>query len=700
MIKFEIDKIRNVGIIAHGGAGKTSLTEAMLFNAKAIDRLGKVEEGNTVTDFEPEEIERRITITSSICYCDWKGHRINLIDTPGYINFIEDTKGCLRVADGAIVIVSALSGVKAETEKVWRYADEYGIPRVVFINELDKEMASLSRPLGDIQKIFGKEGIPLNLPLGYGNTFSGIIDLLGMKALRFIMDDSGSYDEEEIPAEFKVEAEEYRKRLIEKIAEADDSLLEKYLEGEELGLEEIEKGIREASITGRFIPVLCGSAQKNIGAGHLLDAILLCLPSPIDKAKISPIRGKNPKNNLEIERKGIESEPFSALVFKTIADPFAGKLTIFRVYSGGIKADSVVYNSTKGVKERIGQVFYLFGKKQVPAQKVGPGEIAVVAKLRDTVTGDTLCDEGNPIVYEGIRFSDPIISFAIAPKSKGDEEKVSTSIGRILEEDPTLRFYRDDETKEMILSGMGQVHLEVTLQRLKRKFGLEVDMKTPKIPYKETIKVRAKAQGKYKKQSGGRGQYGDCWLEVEPLRRGGGYEFVDKIVGGVIPRQYIPAVEKGVLEAMHQGVLASYPIVDIRVTLYDGSYHTVDSSEMAFKIAGAMALRKAVTEAKPVILEPIMNVEVITPEECMGAIIGDLNAKRGKVLGVEPQANSQKIKAQVPMAEMVRYAPTLHSITSGRGIYSMEFSHYEEVPTLLASKIISEREALKKKEED
>ncbi len=699
MVNFDIDKIRNMAVIAHGGAGKTSLVEAMLFNAKAIDRLGKVEDGNTVTDFEPEEIGRKITITSALGFCEYKGHRVNIIDTPGYINFIEDTKGCLRAVDGAVVIVSALSGVKAETERVWRYADEYEIPRVVFVNKIDKELTNLSRALGDIEKAFGKEAIPLNLPLGYGDNFSGIIDLLKMKALRFSDSQSGTFKEEDIPGDFGVEADEYRKKLIEKVAEADDLLLERYLEGGELSQTEIEKWIKEGTLTGKFIPVLCGSACKNIGIQHLLDAIILCLPSPSDKAKISPIRGKNPKNNADTERKPSDADSFSALVFKTIADPFSGKLTIFRVYSGVLKADSSIYNSTKGVKEKIGQIFYLLGKKQIPAQKVGPGEIAVVTKLKDTLTGDTLCDEGNPILYEKIKFSDPVISFAIAPKSRGDEDKVSSSIGRILEEDPALRFYRDDETKEMILSGMGQVHLEVTIERLKRKFGLEIDMKTPKIPYKETVKMRVKAQGRYKKQSGGRGQYGDCWLEIEPLQRGTGFEFVDKIVGGVIPRQYIPAVEKGVVEAMHQGVLASYPIIDTRVTLYDGSYHTVDSSEMAFKIAGGMALKKAVTEARPVILEPVMNVEVITPEECMGAIIGDLNSRRGKVLGVEPQANSQKIKAQVAMAEMVRYAPTLHSITSGRGLYSMEFSHYEEVPGPLASKIISEREAFKKKEE-
>lgn len=699
MVNFEIEKIRNVGIVAHGGAGKTSLVEAMLFDAKTIDRLGKVEEGNTVTDFEPEEIERKITITSAIAFCSWNGHRINLIDTPGYINFIEDTKCCLRVTDGAVVIVSAVSGVKAETEKVWRYADEYGVPRMVFVNEMDREMAYLTKALVDFEKAFRKVGIPLNIPLGVGDAFSGVIDLLRMKALRFSKDQSGSFQEEDIPHDLKVEAEEYRKRLVEKIAESDDTLLERYLESGELKAEEIEKGLREGTINSKFVPVVCGSAQKNIGIQQLLDTILLCLPSPLDKASITPVKGKNPKNNIDLIRKVSEAEPFSAFVFKTIADPFAGKLTIFRVYSGVLKADSTIYNSTREVKERIGQVSYLLGKKQIPAQKVGPGEIAVVAKLKDTITGDTLCDEGNPILYERIKFGDPILSFAIAPKTRGDEDKVSSSIGRILEEDLSLRFYRDDETKEMILSGMGQLHLEVTLERLKRKFGLEIDMKTPKIPYKETIKIKARAQGKYKKQSGGRGQYGDCWLEIEPLPRGSGFEFVDKIVGGVIPRQYIPAVEKGVIEASRQGVIAGYPLIDIRVILYDGSYHTVDSSEIAFKIAGAMALRKAALEARPILLEPIMNVDVITPEEYMGAIIGDINAKRGKVFGVEPQGSSQKIKAQVAIAEMIRYAPTLHSITSGRGIYSMEFSHYEEVPQALASKIISEREAIKKKEE-
>ena len=694
MANIEVDKIRNVAVIAHGGAGKTSLIEAMLFDAGSIDRLGSVLDGTTTTDYEPEEIERKITITSSLAFCNWNNCRINLVDTPGFINFLEDTRGCLRAVDGAIVIVSAISGVKAETQKIWKYASEFELPRIVFVNKMDKDMANFQRAIGDVEKAFGVDALALQIPIGTGESFSGIIDLIKMKAYKFT---SIKPEETEIPQEFQAEVEDYRKKLVEKIAEADDTLLERYLEGGSLTDEEIIKGVREGSLTKRFVPIICGSATKNIGIQSLLETITLCLPSPVEMARISPIKGKNPKDGSEVQRKPSLSEPFSAYVFKTIADPFAGRLTIFRVYSGSLKADSNVLNSVTGAKERVGQVFYLLGKKQIPAQVLGPGEIGVVAKLKETYTGDTLCDESNPVVYDKVRFADPIIAYAISPKSKGDEEKVSTGLHRILEEDPTLRFQRDEETKEMLLSGMGQVHLEVTLERLKRKFGVEVVMQTPKVPYRETIKVPAKAQGKYKKQSGGRGQYGDCYLAIEPLPRGGGYAFEDRIVGGVIPQQYRPAVEKGVIETMKEGVIAGYPIVDMKVILYDGSYHTVDSSEMAFKIAGSMALRKAMLEAKPVLLEPVMKVEVITPDDTLGAVIGDLNSKRGRVQGVEPQAGAnQKITAMVPMAEMLTYANQLHSLTSGRGLYSMEFATYEELPSHLAQKIIAEREARKK----
>ncbi len=693
MANFEVAKIRNVAVIAHGGAGKTSLVEAMLYDAGMTDRLGNVQDGTTVTDYEPEEIDRKITITSALAFCDWDKHRINLMDTPGFINFIEDTRGCLRVADGAVIIVSAMSGVKAETEKVWKYACEFEIPRIVFINKMDKETANFERALGELEKSFDTEGIPLQIPIGIGDNFTGVVDIVKMKAYRFA---NGKPEESDIPAEMRPEADAYRKKLIEKVAESDDKLLEKYLEGGELTHDEIMSGIKEGSLTRKFIPVTCGSALKNIGIPSLIDSIILCLPSPAEMASISPIKGKNPKDQSDALRKPAENEPLAAYVFKTIADPYAGKLSLFRVYSGTLKADSTVYNSTTDSKERVGQLFYLLGKKQTPAQSLGAGEIGVVAKLKGTNTGDTFSDEAKPIVFDKVKFADPIISYAIAPKSKGDEEKVSQSLHRVLEEDPTLRFSRDEETKEMLISGMGQVHIEVALERLKRRFGVEVEMKTPKIPYRETIKGATSVQGKYKKQSGGKGQYGDCHIRVEPLPRGTGFEFVDKIVGGSIPRQYIPAVEKGIIDAMHEGVVAGYPIVDLRVTLFDGSYHTVDSSEMAFKIAGSMAIKKAVTEAKPILLEPIVRVEVTTPDDTLGAVIGDLNSKRGKVQGVEPQAGgNQKIMALVPMSEMLTYANQLHSLTSGRGLYSMEFSHYEEVPSHLAQKIVAERQAQK-----
>ena len=694
MANLDADKIRNVAVIAHGGAGKTSLVEAMLFDAGSIDRLGRVDDGTTVMDYEPEEIERKITIISSIAFCDWKGHRVNLVDTPGFINFLEDTRGCLRAMDGAVVIVSALSGVKAETQKIWKYASEFEIPRVIFINKMDKDNANFSRALGEVEKVFAKEALPLQVPIGAGESFTGVVDLITMKAFIF---GNGKAEAAAIPSEVAPEAEEYRKKLIEKIAESDDALLEKYLEGGTLSDEEIIKGVKEGALSRKFTPVTCGSALRDIAVPQLLDTILLCLPSPVEMARISPIKGKNPKDGKEVERKPLATEPLSAYIFKTIADPFAGRLSIFRVYSGSLKADSNVLNTTTGAKERIGQVFHLIGKKQVTAQMIGPGEIGVVAKLKETYTGDTFSDDAHPIVFDKLKFADPIIAYAIASKNKGDEEKVSTGLHRILEEDPTLRFQRDEETKEMLLSGMGQVHLEVTLERLKRKFGVEVLMKTPKVPYRETIKVATRAQGRYKKQSGGRGQYGDCSLAVEPLPRGGGYEFADKIVGGVIPQQYRPAVEKGVVETMKDGVIAGYPLVDIKVSLFDGSYHTVDSSEMAFKIAGSMALRKAVHEARPILLEPTMKVEVITPDETLGAVIGDLNSKRGRVQGVEPQAGgNQKITAMVPMSEMLVYANQLTSLTSGRGMYSMEFALYEELPSHLAQKIIAEREEQKK----
>lgn len=692
----KVENIRNVALIAHSGAGKTSLIEAILYNAGAIDRMGSVEAGNTTSDFEPEEIERKISLSSSLSYCDWKDTRINLIDTPGFINFIEDTRGCLRVADGVIVVLCAVSGIKAETKKIWGYVTEYQIPSIIFVNKLNKESANFYSTIEEAKVSFGLEPIPLQIPIGEGEQFKGVIDLLSMKGFIF---KEGKASETGIPSELIGLAEEYRKKLVERIAESDDALLEKYLEGGEITNEEILKGVKDGSLSRKFLPVVCGSATGNINIPQLLDTILLCLPSPVERSAVFPIKAINTKSAVELEIKPLATGPFAAYVFKSIADPYAGKFSLFRVFSGILKADTTVMNSSTETKERIGQIFYLLGKKHVAAQSVGPGELAAVVKLKDTNVGDTLCDEQNMLLFEKVKFAEPIISYAIAPKTKGDEEKVSIGLQRILEEDPTLKFIRDEESKEMILSGMGQVHLEVAIEKLKRKFGVEVSMSAPKIPYRETIKASAKTQGKYKKQSGGRGQYGDCWIEIEPLQRGEGYEFIDKIVGGAIPQQYRPAVEKGIVETMKDGILAGYPIVDLRVTLFDGSYHTVDSSEMAFKIAASMALKKAFMDAKPILLEPIMKVEIITPDDTLGSIIGDLNSKRGKVQGVEPQSGgSQKINASVPMAEMLTYANQLHSITSGRGLYSMEFSHYEEVPAHISQKIISERQ--KKKEED
>jgi elongation factor G len=642
---------------------------------------------------EPEEMARKITITSSLGFTDWKDVRINIIDTPGYINFLEETKGILRAVDGAIIIVSALSGVKAETEKIYKFACDYEISRIAFISKLDRERADFFRAVGDMEKYFCKGALVLQLPIGLEENFRGVIDLIKMKALFFAADGSGKAEEKEIPGTMKDDAAAYRKKLVEQIAETEDSLLEKYLDKGDLSQEDLIAGLKHGTLVGGLLPVLCGSPVKNMGIRQLMDAVVTCLPSPAERAGIVAVKGKDLKTGQEIARKPVPDEPLAALVFKTVIDPFAGKLSMVRVFSGTLKSDSAVYNSTRQTREKIGTLFLIEGKKQVSVPALSAGQIGAVAKLKETQTGDTLCAEHQPIVMDYAKFADPVMSYAVTPKSRGDEDKVSIGIHKLLEEDPTLKFTFDDQTKEMVLSGMGQVHLEVTLEKLKRKFGVDVTMKTPKVPYKETVRAKASAQGKYKKQTGGHGQYGDAWLEIEPLPRGSGFEFVDNIVGGVVPRQYIPAVEKGVIEAMHEGILAGYPVVDIRVSLYDGSYHAVDSSEMAFKVAASMAFKKAVEAAKPVLLEPIMSVEVVAPDDSLGVVIGDLNSRRGKVQGVVPQANGQAIKALVPMSEMLTYAPTLNSLTSGRAMYTMEFYSYEDVPSHLAQKITQERAA-------
>lgn len=694
MKKYEPDAIRNIGIFSHGGEGKTSIVDAMLFLAGENNRLGSVDEGTSLMDYEPEEVERKITISSSLACFDWGKNKINLLDTPGDDNFISDAKLCMRVVDGAIIVVSAVSGVKVQTEKVWQYANEFSVAAGIFINKMDRERADFVRTVEDIQKNFtDKTCLVLQIPIGQEESFQGVVDLLTMKACIFKKDLSGGFDITDIPGEQLDLAQKYREKLVETAVEVDDEVMERYLNGEEIKPEEIEKCLKAGIFANKIVPVFCGSAGRNIGINMLLDNVVRLFPPPLFKKEVE---GTNPKTGEKMMREMSASQPFSAFIFKTITDPFAGKLTMFRVYSGEIHPDMTALNVLKEEKERIGQIFYLVGKKQKPAGFAGPGDIAVVAKLRETQTGDTLCDEKFPIRYEGVTVANPVISFSLQPKAKGDEDKLNTSLARLIEEDQTIKYSRDEQTKEFLLSGMGQVHIEVIIDRMKRKFGVEVELKEPKVPYKETIKGTTKVQGKYKKQSGGKGQYGDTWLEMGPRPRGEGFEFVDKIVGGAIPRQYIPAVEKGIVEAMGQGILAGFPVIDFRVTLYDGSYHDVDSSEMAFKIAASMGFKKGLEMCKPALLEPIMKMEVIVPDENMGDIMGDMNSRRGKIMGVETKGSNQVVKAVVPMAEVLRYAPDLRSMTGGRGTFTMEFSHYEEVPGQIAEKII---EAAKREKE-
>jgi len=686
MKKYEPDLIRNVGMFSHGGEGKTSIVEAMLFLSGENNRLGRVDDGTSLMDYEPEEIERKITISSSLATFEWNKHKINLLDTPGDDNFISDARLCMRVVDCAIIVVSAVSGVQVQTEKVWNYANEFEIPIAMFINKMDRERADFENTVENIKKSFTDRAIMLSqLPIGKEENFKGIIDLFSMKAYLFKDNLSGEYEIGDIPADLVNTANIFREKLIETAVEMDDTVMERYLNGDEISREEIERCFKEGVWSRRIVPVMCGSAIKNIGISSLLDNIVQYAPSPLYK---KTVEGIDKKTNAKIKRETSPEKPFSAFIFKTITDPFAGKLTLFRVYSGELHPDMTVLNVTKEEKERIGQIFYLVGKKQKPAGFAAAGDIAVVAKLKEAGTGDTLCDEKAPILYEPVTFPPPLISFSLQPKAKGDEDKLNVSLQRLMEEDLTIRYARDEQTKEFILSGMGQVHIEVIVEKLKRKFNVDVELKEPKVPYKETIKGTARVQGKYKRQSGGRGQYGDAWLEVSPLPRGTGFEFVDKIVGGVIPRQYIPAVEKGVVEAMEQGILAGYPVTDIKVMLYDGSYHEVDSSEMAFKIAASMGFKKAIEQSNPVLLEPIMKVEVIVPDENMGDVMGDLNSRRGKIMGMETKGNNQVVKALVPMAEILQYAPDLKSMTGGRGTFTVEFSHYEEVPAHIAAKIV------------
>jgi elongation factor G len=689
----DITKIRNIGLVGHGGVGKTSLVEAMLYTAGAVTRLGKVDDGTTTTDFDPDEIKRKISLNTAVAFCDYKGHRLNLVDTPGYGDFVADARAGLRVVAAAVVVVDAVAGVQVQTEKVWKFANEQALPRIVVINRMDRERADFFRTLESLQKRLKGRLCPLQVPIGAESEFRGLVDLVTMKAL---LTTDGKVKEVEIPGDLMDLAKSYREKVVEAAAETDDELLTKYLEEGSIAEAEMLQALKKAVFAGDLIPVLASSATRSIGVQPLMDLIVEEFPSPADRGEVEGIdaRAKSP-----VKRAPDPKAPLSAIVFKTVSDPHVGKLSLFRVYSGTFKADSQVLNASRDARERIGHVGWLQGKTQKPVEALGPGEIGVVAKLKDTLTGDTLCDETAPVILPGITFPEPAISFAIQPKSRGDEDKISTALQRMAEEDPTLHHHYDPETKQLLVSGMGQLHVEVVVERMKRKYNVDVSLLPPRIPYKETVKGRAEVQGKYKKQTGGRGQYGDVWLRVEPLARGGGFEFVDDIFGGAVPRNYIPSVEKGVRDCMKRGILAGYPVVDLRVTLYDGSYHDVDSSDMAFQIAASMGLQKGFMEATPILLEPIMNAEVIAPAEHAGDVIGDLNGRRGRIVGMEPAGEVVAVRAQVPMAEMLTYESSLRSMTGGRGGYSMEFSHYEEVPAFIAEKVVAAARAEKEKAE-
>jgi elongation factor G len=688
----KVKSLRNIALVAHSGAGKTSLAEAMLYDSGITNRLGRVEDGNTAMDFEPEELKRTSSISSGFHQFEWKKHTINIIDTPGDQNFISDTLSCQQGADGALVVIDAVDGVKVQTEQAWEFAKDFQQPCMIFINKLDRERADFSRAFHEATDIFDPKPIILQLPIGAEDDFKGVVDLISGQA--YIYNEEGKAQKSEIPADMQDEVESEKENLIENIAEADDDLVERYLEGEELTEEELRGALRKGTLARTFVPVVCGSATRNVGIDLAMDLVVDSMPSPLDRGSRA---GTDPATGEEIERAPDPDGPFSAFVVKTLADPYAGRLTIFRVVSGSLGSDGNFYNSSKETKERFNQLLTITGKEQKPATGAGPGSIVAMAKLKETLTGDTLCDAAAKITYQCVDPLPSLISFAISAKSKGDEDKIFSSMVKLLEEDPSLKLDRISETKEIILSGLGQIHIETTVEKLKRKFNVEVVLNTPKVPYRETIKKKIRVQGKHKKQTGGHGQFGDCWIQLEPMARGKGFEFVDAIVGGVIPKTYIPAVEKGVVEASQKGVLAGFLCVDFKVTLDDGSFHAVDSSEMAFKIAGSLAFKKAAEQAHPVLLEPIMNVTITTPEDFMGDIMGDLNGRRGKVLGMDSAGKNQIIKANVPMAEFLTYAPDLRSMTGGRGIYSMEFSHYDEVPAQMTDKVIEEVQKNKEK---
>jgi len=689
-----LDRYRNIGIMAHIDAGKTTTTERILYYTGKTYKIGEVHEGTTEMDWMEQEKERGITITSAATTTFWNGmekqfkpHRINIIDTPGHVDFTVEVERSLRVLDGAIAVYDGVAGVEPQTETVWRQADKYNVPRICFINKLDRMGADFFFCVNSIKERLGANAVPIQLPIGSEADFKGVVDLINNRAIIWTGDELGAkFEFQPIPDDLKDLAEEYRSKLVESAVECDDQLLEKYLNDGEISVEELKRAIRKGTLEKKLFPVLCGAAFKNKGVQPLLDAVVDFLPSPID---IAHVRGIDPNTREEIERKTDDNEPFSALAFKIMSDPYVGKLTFFRVYSGTLKKGSYIYNSTKGKKERIGRLLLMHANQREEIDEVNAGDIAAAVGLKDTTTGDTLCDENKPIVLESMTFPEPVIDLAIEPLTRADQDKLGTALMKLAEEDPTFRVKTDHETGQTIISGMGELHLEIIVDRLKREFKVEANVGKPQVAYRETITGSAEVEGKYIKQTGGRGQYGHVWIRVKPNEPGKGYQFINSIVGGVIPKEYIPAVDKGIQEAMQTGVLAGYPVVDISVELFDGSYHEVDSSEMAFKIAASMAFKDACKKANPVLLEPIMDVEVVTPEDYMGDVVGDLNRRRGRILSMDQRGNARVIKAEVPLAEMFGYATDLRSFTQGRASYTMKFKHYEQVPANIANEIIA-----------
>jgi elongation factor G len=685
---YDSQSLRNVALVGHSGAGKTQLTSALLFDAGAVNRLGRVDDGTTVTDYDDEEITRKHTLSAALAYVEWNKTKINLIDTPGMANFLSDARAALRVADAALVVVDAVAGVEVSTEKIWSVAEELEVPRIVALNRLDRERASLDRSLESLRGVFGRTVIPIQLPIGEEKSFRGIVDLVAMKAWTFATDGSGKPTEAPVPAEMEGAAATAREALIEMVAEADDALMEKFFDAGTLTQEELLSGLRRGISAGRIFPVVCVSAMANIAIQPLLDVIVSYVLSPSERGMAAKNAGDQ-----DVRIEASDGGPLATFVWKTVADPFAGRITLFRVISGTMKSDSTVHNVTRDTPERLGHLLLLQGKTQTPIAEIKAGDLGAVAKLKETMTSDVLADKSFTTRVQAIKFPEAVISYAIEPKSRGDEEKISTALHRLQEEDPTISYNRDQQTKELLLSGQGQSHIEVTVAKLKRRFGVEVNLKLPRIPYRETISASTEAHGRHKKQTGGHGQFGDCKVKFEPLPRGSDFEFVDDIFGGAIPRQFIPAVEKGIQDARMRGFLAGYPMVDFRATVFDGSFHQVDSNELSFKMAGSLAFKDGMSRARPTLLEPVMDVEIYAPNDYTGDLMADLNQRRGRIGGMDTRGTSTVIRAKVPMSEMLTYEQHLTSATGGRGSYHMELSHYEEVPSHLHGKIISAAKA-------